>query len=270
MRSYIANGQSVRSSTGTIRRSGQRIWLGGSSTALSRPGELFTGLVRFAAHSRLTATMMTTLSLLKFTGSAGSTIPTGTPNPSGSARTRCADVAGYQLGMTPGPGGGRLDQRFMTQTLWYLIPATTTRKAEIGSYRVAGELTDFPRGVLLAYGDKGLVSGLQSQADAERWRDEGVYDPTSQRWTKTPKAEAMNLPPTQRRALARVTNHWETAEALHVSERTLWALERRALVEAQTPKAGRSYLSGAGLTRWRLLRRSDPRPDDAPRSRDSA
>lgn len=72
---------------------------------------------------------------------------------------------------------------------WFLIPKTATRAAEIGEYEVAGSLTDFPRGVYLAYADKGLVTGLKSRREAERWRDEGEYDQKTDTWTKIPERE---------------------------------------------------------------------------------
>ena len=73
---------------------------------------------------------------------------------------------------------------------WYLVPGTDTRKPEIGEYEVSGSLTDFPRGVYMAYADKGLVTGLSSRREAERWRDEGKYDPKTDRWTVIPAREA--------------------------------------------------------------------------------
>ncbi len=69
------------------------------------------------------------------------------------------------------------------------------------------------------------------------------------------------LSPNLRRALARVSHTWETAAALHLSERTLWALERRALVEALPGE-----IRDDGPWLWRLLRPADPRPDQPPRS----
>jgi hypothetical protein len=46
---------------------------------------------------------------------------------------------------------------------WYCVPHT----GEIGSYKVCGSLTDFPRGVYLAYGDCCLVTGFNSKKEAE-------------------------------------------------------------------------------------------------------
>ncbi len=54
-----------------------------------------------------------------------------------------------------------------TQRLWYYVQKT----GEIGSYKQAGELTDFPRGVYLAYRDS-LVTGFNSREEAEVWRKE--------------------------------------------------------------------------------------------------
>ncbi len=54
-----------------------------------------------------------------------------------------------------------------TQNLWYYVRKT----GEIGSYKQAGELTDFPRGVYLAYHDS-LVTGFESLKEAEAWREE--------------------------------------------------------------------------------------------------
>ena len=51
------------------------------------------------------------------------------------------------------------------RTLWYCIPHT----GEVGSYRVSGDLTDFPRGVFLAYSDCCLVTGFERK---EEQRDE--------------------------------------------------------------------------------------------------
>ncbi len=77
---------------------------------------------------------------------------------------------------------------------WWLIPEHSysdgsKHEAEIGSYEVSGNLTDFSRGIYLAYADKGLVTGLDSRKEAERWRDDGVYDLKSNRWTKIPERE---------------------------------------------------------------------------------
>lgn len=70
--------------------------------------------------------------------------------------------------------------------LWYLIPATETREAEIGSYNASGDVTDFPRGIYLAYANKGLVTGFQTRAEAEDWRDNGAYDPATDTWSNLP------------------------------------------------------------------------------------
>lgn len=43
------------------------------------------------------------------------------------------------------------------------------KTGEIFSYNVEGDLTDFPRGVLLAYGDY-LTTGLDSLEEAEKLR----------------------------------------------------------------------------------------------------
>lgn len=42
---------------------------------------------------------------------------------------------------------------------------------EIDSYQVEGELTNFPRGVFLAYGDY-ITTGLKSKKAAEDWAKE--------------------------------------------------------------------------------------------------
>ncbi len=42
------------------------------------------------------------------------------------------------------------------------------KTGEIFSYNVEGELTDFPRGTLLAYGDY-LTTGFESREAAELW-----------------------------------------------------------------------------------------------------
>ena len=55
----------------------------------------------------------------------------------------------------------------MSNTRWYQIAKT----GEIDSYRVASDLTDFPRGVLLAYGDY-ITAGFKSRAEAEQWANE--------------------------------------------------------------------------------------------------
>lgn len=46
---------------------------------------------------------------------------------------------------------------------YYAIP----HKGEIGEYEVEGSLTDFPRGVLLAYGNCCLITGLKSEEEAK-------------------------------------------------------------------------------------------------------
>ena len=51
--------------------------------------------------------------------------------------------------------------------LWYVNGAT----GEIDSYTQEDTLTDFPRGVLMAYGDA-IVTRLNSKEDAERWLKE--------------------------------------------------------------------------------------------------
>ena len=83
------------------------------------------------------------------------------------------------------------------------------------------------------------------------------------------------LSPAMRRALARVSHTWESAAALHVSERSLWALERRALVEATPLNMDLSVATGRitvehGGWGWRLLRHAVPRPEQAPGPKDSA
>ena len=50
-----------------------------------------------------------------------------------------------------------------TKTKWYAIPHT----GEVGSYKVAGELTDFSRGIYLAYGNCCLVTGMDSEKEAK-------------------------------------------------------------------------------------------------------
>lgn len=77
---------------------------------------------------------------------------------------------------------------------WYLVPEFTypsgsKHEAEIGSYEVSGNLTDFPRGLFLAYGNKGLVTGLGSRREAELWRDEGKYDLKTDTWSEIPSRE---------------------------------------------------------------------------------
>lgn len=51
---------------------------------------------------------------------------------------------------------------------------------EVFSYRVADELTDFPRGTFLAYGDA-LVTGFHSKPEAEQWLKEWRYRQTGNR-----------------------------------------------------------------------------------------
>jgi len=72
--------------------------------------------------------------------------------------------------------------------LWYVNGAT----GEIDSYNQEDTLTDFPRGVLLAYGDA-LVIGLQTKEAAEDWKKDwtcertvnvGVFSRPSYRWIK--------------------------------------------------------------------------------------
>lgn len=81
---------------------------------------------------------------------------------------------------SPRPGARRV------ATYWYFIPGTAPRKPEIGSYRESGGLTDLSRGVFLAYANKGLVTGFSSQAEAERWRDERVYDEATDTYGMAP------------------------------------------------------------------------------------
>lgn len=47
---------------------------------------------------------------------------------------------------------------------WYCVPHT----GEIASYNQENELTDFPRGVFLAYGNCCLVTGFNSREEAEK------------------------------------------------------------------------------------------------------
>lgn len=73
---------------------------------------------------------------------------------------------------------------------WYLIPKSSVMKEpEIGNYEVSGNLTDFPRGIYLAYANKGLVCGFKKRKEAEAWRDHGVYDEKTDTWTKLPERE---------------------------------------------------------------------------------
>lgn len=55
----------------------------------------------------------------------------------------------------------------VTKTKWYYNAKT----GEIASYKEAGELTDFPRGVFMAYGDY-LVTGFKTKEKAEKWANE--------------------------------------------------------------------------------------------------
>lgn len=72
-------------------------------------------------------------------------------------------------------------------TKWYVIPKSKVKKEpEIGSYEVCGTLIDLSRGVYLAYATKGLVTGISSKEEAERWINEGVYDEKTDSWTKCP------------------------------------------------------------------------------------
>lgn len=73
---------------------------------------------------------------------------------------------------------------------FYLIPKTSVHpEAEIDSYEASGGLTNFPRGTFLAYSNKGLVTGFTTRREAECWRDEGVYDESTDMWTKLPPRE---------------------------------------------------------------------------------
>lgn len=45
------------------------------------------------------------------------------------------------------------------------------KTGEIFSYKSCGELTDFPRGTFLAYGDY-LTTGMKSRAEAVKWSRE--------------------------------------------------------------------------------------------------
>jgi len=49
-------------------------------------------------------------------------------------------------------------------TKWY----HNAKTGEIDSYEVSGNITDFPRGVFLAYGDF-LTTGMKSRKEAEDW-----------------------------------------------------------------------------------------------------
>ena len=50
---------------------------------------------------------------------------------------------------------------------WY----HNAKTGEIDSYEVSGNLTDFPRGVFLAYRDY-LTAGMKSRREAEEWGNE--------------------------------------------------------------------------------------------------
>lgn len=54
----------------------------------------------------------------------------------------------------------------MSEIRWYCIPHNGMN--EVGGYKVAGDLTDFPRGTLLAYGNCCLVTGFKSKKEAEK------------------------------------------------------------------------------------------------------
>lgn len=71
---------------------------------------------------------------------------------------------------------------------WYIVPKSSVKeKEEIGDYKSAEDVTDFPRGVFLAYKDKGLVTGIRSEEEARRWLSEGVYNEKDDIWTKIPE-----------------------------------------------------------------------------------
>lgn len=55
---------------------------------------------------------------------------------------------------------------------WY----HNSKTGEIDYYESCGTLTDFPRGVLLAYGDY-LTTGFDTKEDAEKWAGEWVACP---------------------------------------------------------------------------------------------
>lgn len=48
---------------------------------------------------------------------------------------------------------------------WYCVEHNG--KNEVGSYGVSGNLTDFSRGVYLAYGDCCLVTGFETEEEAK-------------------------------------------------------------------------------------------------------
>ncbi len=48
---------------------------------------------------------------------------------------------------------------------YYCIP----HRKEVGYYNEAGGITDFPRGVLMAYGDCCLTTGFATKEQAEAW-----------------------------------------------------------------------------------------------------
>lgn len=62
-------------------------------------------------------------------------------------------------------------------TEWYY----NSKTGEIDSYEVSGNLTDFPRGVFLAYGNY-LVTGIKSKEKAEVWAKE---------WSACPKCKSI-------------------------------------------------------------------------------
>lgn len=73
---------------------------------------------------------------------------------------------------------------------WYLIPKSEVKdNAEIGNYGVSGNLTNFSRGLFIANYHRGLVTGLESRAEAELWRDKGKYDLEADRWVVVPSRE---------------------------------------------------------------------------------
>ena len=49
----------------------------------------------------------------------------------------------------------------MSDKLWYCVPHT----GEVDSYTISGNLTDFPRGVYLAYGDCCLTTGYMTKQE---------------------------------------------------------------------------------------------------------
>jgi hypothetical protein len=51
---------------------------------------------------------------------------------------------------------------------WYCVPHT----GEVDEYEVEGNLTDFPRGVLLAYGNCCLTTGFKTKEEAIQWMKE--------------------------------------------------------------------------------------------------